>query len=131
MCIVFLVRPGSETLIFFPFATIAESYEYQNSLQIRILILRATKVFCFIFYTSVSSILLINVIIVDCEQVLTVYTSKNFMKALHTIDVILLFLLQTLNTLVDFEHVRAVWDVNANCKKINWGLSLNFASNIK
>ena len=61
------------------------------------------------------------------------YTSKSFMKALHTIDVILLFLLQTLNrfyTLVDFEHVRAGWDVNANYKKINWGLSSNFASNI-
>ena len=62
------------------------------------------------------------------------YTSKSFMKVLHTIDVILLFLLPTLNrfyTLVDFEHVRAGWDVNANYKKINWGLSSNFASYIK
>ena len=54
------------------------------------------------------------------------------MKALHTIDVIVLFSLQTLNrfyTLVDFEHVHAAWDVNANYKKINWRSSSNFASN--
>ena len=62
---------------------------------------------------------------------LTGYTSKGFIKALHTSDVILVFLLQTCYILVDFEYVHAEWDVNANCKKLNWGSSPNLPSNIK
>ena len=135
MCIVFLVRSGSKTLILFPFATITESYKYQNSLQIRTLILRTAKVSCIIFSTSLSSTLWISVFIVDFEQVNVgrLHKQEFYESVAHDWRYSVVFI-------ADFEQVlHSCWfwtctcrlDVNANYKKINWGLSSNFASYIK